>query len=419
MHDLQSICLLLDLILMLRGALCSGLSPDCTPNVNLPKNAKAGQTQNQPLSLRCPVTLCSLDEPTVTWCRVERRGNSQCEIVKPDDRISSGWGEKTENEAVHVLKFQFVQLNDTGFYQCLAVFKGMQIVGSVIKVTVPGLHSDCTPNINLPKNSKAGQTQNQPLSLRCPVRLCSHDEPIVTWCRVERRGNSQCEIVKPDDRISSGWGEKTENEAVHFLKFQFVHLNDTGFYQCLATFKEMQIVGSAIEVTVLAQPSVTLEINCAGIPECTAHGAYPAADISWTPQTDKITTEHFQHDNKTWTSISRYNLKNVTMVTCRVSHPTFTSPQEKSIILNGTEGKHFSWKIPAYIIFLVITFTLFIFMKIKTKTICCQKKSGEHHHTKVIEIPPTSEEAIDPRSLQPIHEASPEDNNPFQAGDLM
>lgn len=133
--------------------------------------------------------------------------------------------------------------------------RALSLLNTVLAVTLlalplQGLSSDCTPNINLPKNSKAGQTQNQSLSLRCPVRLCSHDEPTVTWCRVERRGNSQCEIVKSDDRISSRWGEKTENEAVHVLKFQFVQLNDTGFYQCLAAFKEMQIVGSVIEVTV-------------------------------------------------------------------------------------------------------------------------------------------------------------------------
>lgn len=124
-----------------------------------------------------------------------------------------------------------------------------------------GLSSDCTPNVNLPKNSRAGQTQNQSLSLRCPVRLCSYDEPIVTWCRVERRGNSRCEIVKLDDRISSAWGEKKENEAVHVLKFQFVQLNDTGFYQCLAAFKEMQIVGRVIEVTVSGKSALKICCN--------------------------------------------------------------------------------------------------------------------------------------------------------------
>ncbi|XP_073473418.1 uncharacterized protein [Aquarana catesbeiana] len=385
MHDLQSICLLLDLILMLWGALCSGLSSDCTPNVNLPKNSKAGQTQNQPLSLRCPVRLCSHDEPIVTWCRVERRGNSQCEIVKPDDRISSGWGEKTENEAVHVLKFQFVQLNDTGFYQCLAAFKEMQIIGSVIEVTVPA-----QPSVSLEINS-AG----------FPECRASDGLPAAEISWIPQSNNiSTTSIIETDGTWT----------VISIYRMQNVTI-----VRCLVshpTFENPQ----ENSIMLPAQPSVTLEINCAGIPECTAHGAYPAAEISWTPQTDKITTEHFQHDNKTWTSISRYNLKNVTMVTCQVSHPTFTSPQEKSIIL---KGKHFSWKIPAYIIFLVITFTLFIFMTIKTKTICCQKKSGEHHHTKVIEIPPTSEEVIDPRSLQSIHEASPEDNNPFQAGDLM
>ncbi|XP_040195410.1 uncharacterized protein LOC120928377 [Rana temporaria] len=123
--------------------------------------------------------------------------------------------------------------------------------------TRPELCSACTPNINVPKNSKAGQTQNHSLSLSCPVHLCSHDEPIVTWCRVERGTSSQCENVKSDDRISSEWGEKTENEAVHVLKFQFVQINDTGFYQCLAAFKGMQIVGSVIEVSVLVSSPAT------------------------------------------------------------------------------------------------------------------------------------------------------------------
>ncbi|XP_077335913.1 B- and T-lymphocyte attenuator-like isoform X2 [Lithobates pipiens] len=132
---------------------------------------------------------------------------------------------------------------------------------TLLALPLPGLGSGCTPNINLPKNSKAGQTLNQSLSLRCPVKLCSNDQPNVTWCRVERGANSQCMNVKSDDRISSGWEEKTENEVVHVLRFQFVQLNDTGFYKCSAAFKDMQIVGSVIEVT--APDSTSLPANSA------------------------------------------------------------------------------------------------------------------------------------------------------------
>ncbi|XP_072254451.1 uncharacterized protein [Pyxicephalus adspersus] len=134
-------------------------------------------------------------------------------------------------------------------------WKGLSLMNMVFAVMLlalpaPGLVSSCTPSINIKRNSKSSGTQGQPVSLRCPVCLCSEEWPNVTWCKVDEGPNNQCNPVKLDHQIISGWEDKKENKGVYVLKFSSVQINDTGFYKCLAAFKEQQIVGSVIQFTV-------------------------------------------------------------------------------------------------------------------------------------------------------------------------
>ncbi|XP_072254449.1 B- and T-lymphocyte attenuator-like [Pyxicephalus adspersus] len=122
----------------------------CTPSINIQRNSKFRGAQGQSVSLRCPVYFCSQERPIVTWCKIDAQ-DFQCNPVKLDHQIVFGWEVITENEAVHVLKFYSVQINDTGFYTCSAEFKMQQIVGSVIKLTIS---NDTKPKSSIPHTSR-------------------------------------------------------------------------------------------------------------------------------------------------------------------------------------------------------------------------------------------------------------------------
>uniref|UniRef100_A0A8C5LPB8 CD80-like immunoglobulin C2-set domain-containing protein n=1 Tax=Leptobrachium leishanense TaxID=445787 RepID=A0A8C5LPB8_9ANUR len=62
---------------------------------------------------------------------------------------------------------------------------------------------------------------------------------------------------------------------------------------------------------------------------CSAVGGIPAAEISWIPKSDNVTTRREMSPDTTWTVISTYRAQIIPgrEVTCNVSHPTFTHPQ--------------------------------------------------------------------------------------------
>ncbi|XP_075054349.1 cell surface glycoprotein CD200 receptor 1-B-like isoform X1 [Mixophyes fleayi] len=121
------------------------------------------------------------------------------------------------------------------------------------------------------------------------------------------------------------------------LTIDSAQISDGGNYRCETA---TAYSGTFINVTTLqvfSEPSVTLELNSEGSPECRAIGGYPAAEISWIPHSHDITTTSAENPDQTWTVISTYCEKrdNVTSVTCVVSHPTFMYSQEKSISVPG------------------------------------------------------------------------------------
>ncbi|CAH2219026.1 cell surface glyco CD200 receptor 1-A-like [Pelobates cultripes] len=76
-------------------------------------------------------------------------------------------------------------------------------------------------------------------------------------------------------------------------------------------------------------------INRDGSPECRAVGGNPAADISWIPESDNVTTRRGMESDNTWTVISTYSEHGISgrEVKCKVSHPAFTHPQIMSVLI--------------------------------------------------------------------------------------
>ncbi|XP_053561852.1 cell surface glycoprotein CD200 receptor 1-B isoform X2 [Bombina bombina] len=117
-------------------------------------------------------------------------------------------------------------------------------------------------------------------------------------------------------------------------------ITDEGNYTC----EIVNAVGTIINTTILrilVQPCVTLKSKRDGTAHCEAIGGYPAAKITWIPESDGlITTDKVLQPDKSWTIISTYRPKypNVTEVTCVVSHPTFAHPQNRSVAISNSGG---------------------------------------------------------------------------------
>uniref|UniRef100_A0A8C5QW55 CD80-like immunoglobulin C2-set domain-containing protein n=1 Tax=Leptobrachium leishanense TaxID=445787 RepID=A0A8C5QW55_9ANUR len=112
-------------------------------------------------------------------------------------------------------------------------------------------------------------------------------------------------------------------------------ITDTGRSSCEVL--DDDILKLCFELHVSVRPSVSLTINPSGFPECLAVGGKPAADISWSPKTDNVTSRREMEPEKMWTVISTYHAQIIhgREVTCIVSHPTFTLPQILTIVIPG------------------------------------------------------------------------------------
>ncbi|XP_044143377.1 B- and T-lymphocyte attenuator isoform X1 [Bufo gargarizans] len=122
-------------IFFLAMSLVDGNSPSCTLTINMEGSQKFAKSPGQSLSIKYSLRLCNEGLPNVSCCKLIKE---QCDFVR--NGIDSSLEEKKEGSAVYVLRFDSVQMNDTGYYRCRAQFKKQQIVGKTIQVLVSGEH---------------------------------------------------------------------------------------------------------------------------------------------------------------------------------------------------------------------------------------------------------------------------------------
>ncbi|XP_063812788.1 cell surface glycoprotein CD200 receptor 1-A-like isoform X2 [Pseudophryne corroboree] len=162
----------------------------------------------------------------------------------------------------------------------------------------------------------------------------------VIW-KIQLQNNYTCllsRMASDDSKSNNSCNQRIKGDNLS-LTIDSALISDEGNYTCEIVTGH---TGTFISVTTLhvsAEPSVTLGLSGEGSPECRAIGGYPAAVISWVPQSQDINTTRAENLDGTWTVTSVYSVMcgNVTSVTCAVSHPTFMGPQEKSISVCGGE----------------------------------------------------------------------------------
>ncbi|KAE8621296.1 hypothetical protein XENTR_v10004757 [Xenopus tropicalis] len=175
---------------------------------------------------------------------------------------------------------------------------------------------------------------------------------MVTW-KVQLLDNSHCTLALNWENLTNrnNCSERMRQENTS-LRIENTAVTDQGNYTC-ETANPLGNFFTSVLLDVLVQPSVTLELNKLGVPECRAHGGNPAANISWIPE-GSISTNRAMEPDRSWTVSSTYTAtsSNVTQVTCIVSHPTFPQPYRTSISTAGSD----MWKfvtIPLIIVLIV------------------------------------------------------------------
>uniref|UniRef100_L7N382 Ig-like domain-containing protein n=1 Tax=Xenopus tropicalis TaxID=8364 RepID=L7N382_XENTR len=182
--------------------------------------------------------------------------------------------------------------------------------------------------------------------------------------KVQLLDNSRCILSVSRENLANynNCSERVRQENTS-LRIENTTVTDQGTYTCeLVTYLGTFFTSVLLEV--LVQPSVTLELNKLGVPECRAHGGNPAANISWIPE-GSISTNRAMEPDRSWTVSSTYTAtsSNVTQVTCIVSHPTF--PQLHSTAISTAGSRLFLWVRVTVSIIVVILGLLLIWILFK------------------------------------------------------
>ncbi|XP_077155488.1 MAM domain-containing glycosylphosphatidylinositol anchor protein 1-like [Ranitomeya variabilis] len=375
MEPLRSVRSLMVLVLLYPGADSSGDKSLCTPGITMEGNQNSGTLPGQSLVLNCLVRLCDLELPNVTWCKVVEQ---QCDPLRNRDGIYSKLEDQREDSAIYVLKFDSVQINDTGYYNCKAKFKNQEIIGRTVELNIFGDRSSCTPRITMEGNQNSGTLPGQSLVLNCIVRLCDLELPNVTWCKIAEQ---QCDPLRTRDGIYSKLEDQREDSAVYVLKFDSAQINDTGYYLCKAKFKNQEIIGRTVELVIFAQPSTFLKLNSDGSLECGAIDGDPPAEISWIPNLGDIITTELENPDGMWSVVSTFRRSGINgiSVTCVVSHPTFVNPWKADITLSGGYKLRFDiiLRLIVTVIFTVLFIGFLLYLKINCQNIPREQKNED------------------------------------------
>ncbi|XP_077335888.1 cell surface glycoprotein CD200 receptor 2-like isoform X2 [Lithobates pipiens] len=193
----------------------------------------------------------------------------------------------------------------------------------------------------------------------------------VIWM-IHHKNNSQClfsyaPYIKGRPQIYNNCSTRMTLINVT-LTIQNTQISDGGKYTCDVSSPSGTFI-KTIMLQVLAQPSVSLDRNSDGSPECRAIGGFPAAEIFWIPHSDDINKSEIKDLDDTWTVISTYNYDR-DYVACFVSHPTFLNVWSQLILLPGDHlyiSHHCIWRIIAFIIFSCVVIGLFLYNRYKSK----------------------------------------------------
>ncbi|OCT91337.1 cell surface glycoprotein CD200 receptor 1-A [Xenopus laevis] len=199
---------------------------------------------------------------------------------------------------------------------------------------------------------------------------------MITW-KVHQLDNSHCVYSNTGNKTFSNCSNRIELNSAS-LRIYNATVTDDGNYTCQTVTAGGTFINHVV-LQVIVEPSVTLILNRNSLPECRAHGGNPAANISWVSEAvGSITTKTAMQPDRNWTVTSTYTAtsNNVTQITCLVSHPSFSHPQNLSIFISPNKGDAYVLLVVIFavlVILIIIGFLLFWTMSQRFRT-CLSKE---------------------------------------------
>ncbi|CAH2219027.1 cell surface glyco CD200 receptor 1-A-like [Pelobates cultripes] len=273
-------------------------------------------------------TLWAVPIPPSVSLMINRDGSPECRAVGGNPAADISWIPESDNVTTRS------RMEPDNTWTVISTYSEHGISGREVKCNVshpafthPQIMSVLIPDVVV--SVVAGSVG---------ILHCAHDPGdtfiMSTWY-VLPLYKALCYMSMTDNNTFNNCTERAKQDKMT-LKILDTEITDTGEYTCEVINAEGTFKNNIL-LQVLVPPSVSLMINRDGSPECRAVGGNPAADISWIPESDNVTTRRGMESDNTWTVISTYSEHGISGrdVKCNVSHPAFTHPQIMSVLIPG------------------------------------------------------------------------------------
>ncbi|XP_071989339.1 B- and T-lymphocyte attenuator isoform X2 [Engystomops pustulosus] len=134
-------------------SLVDGVDSSCRPTIKAKQNYTG--SLGQPLTLKCIMQFCDPGLPNISLCKIT---GDRCDPVTSREGINISMEGDEKSNAVYVLIFNPLQMNDTGYYQCKAIHDKQRITGNTMKISLSGEIS--AENIPLVNTTNSGNSTN-------------------------------------------------------------------------------------------------------------------------------------------------------------------------------------------------------------------------------------------------------------------
>uniref|UniRef100_A0A3B3WUX6 Ig-like domain-containing protein n=1 Tax=Poecilia mexicana TaxID=48701 RepID=A0A3B3WUX6_9TELE len=89
---------------------------------------------------------------------------------------------------------------------------------------------ECTPELQVRRNTTYKANLGEKLRIQCPVKLCNNSPPTICWSKVEEK--NICLNDNNTNHIKTEWKRSNLSTGIFYLLFQNIVSSDSGGYQC-------------------------------------------------------------------------------------------------------------------------------------------------------------------------------------------
>ncbi|XP_014906041.1 B- and T-lymphocyte attenuator [Poecilia latipinna] len=89
---------------------------------------------------------------------------------------------------------------------------------------------ECTPELQVRRNTTYKANLGEELRIECPVMFCNNLPPTICWYKVEKE--NICLNDNNTNHIKTEWKTSNLSKGIFYLLFQSIVISDSGEYQC-------------------------------------------------------------------------------------------------------------------------------------------------------------------------------------------